>query len=126
MSNRVAHTAHTTCATVDRFCVINLIFHYRTEILKLRHAHTCASIDIKSFYISIVIVSFILIYWYVYRYILHIPIIVILSAYRIRPKGSQRRLSLFKGILLEIASIFKIHQQLAHHNFVLHSTSIIQ
>ena len=47
MSSRAVHT---TCATVDRFCVTNLVFHYHIKILKLRHPHACASVDIMFLY----------------------------------------------------------------------------
>ena len=73
MSSRVVCT---TCATVDRFCVTNLVFHFSIKILKLRHAHACASINIKSFYIGIVIVSSISIYWYIDIYRTSLVVVV--------------------------------------------------
>ena len=48
MFSRAART--TTRVTVDQFCVTNLLFHYHIKILKLWHAHACASIDIKILY----------------------------------------------------------------------------
>ena len=56
-----SRAARTTSAIVDRYCVTNLVFHCHIKILKLWHAHACASIDIK-FFNGIVIVSFISIY----------------------------------------------------------------